>query len=140
MIGAVLDRLKAQCASVRLFGRIADLAALDASTGAPKSVPAVFVFVNEEAAAENERINGLLQRNELDVALLIIARNLTDAAGGAAAADIDALRDQVRGALLGWSPDGYAPFEAVSGRIVGVRAGYLRYEIILSTAHYLEAS
>ena len=88
MIASILDRLKTQCPAFRLFGRVADLAALEASQGAPRAVPAIYAFVAEEAAAENERVTGpLLQRNEIDVALLIITRNVSDPAGGAASGD-----------------------------------------------------
>lgn len=142
MIEAVVAHLKAECPAIRLFGRIADLAALDQASGGPKATPAAFVFIAEEAAAENERATaGILQRNEVDLAVLLIVRNVADAAGGAAASDIDALKETVRLALLGWQPgETCEPIEAVSFRVVGIRNGFVRYELIFSTAHYLEAS
>ena len=109
-------------------------------TGAPAALPAAYVFVGEEGSAENERLNGVLQRTEVDLKVVIITGNVSDASGGAAAADLEALKAAVRTALLGWQPTGADDIiTSVGGELVRARDGLVWWEMTFATAFYLEA-
>ena len=107
----------------------------------PDAVPAAYVFVKEEASAPTDRMTGpVLQRVETDLAVLIIAGNVSDAQGAAAAVDLEALKAAVRGALIGYVPAATngEPVQHVSGQLVQFKGGYAWHEDLYSAATYLE--
>ncbi|HSI41766.1 MAG TPA: hypothetical protein VLA00_14580 [Xanthobacteraceae bacterium] len=136
IVDEIIARLKSAPGSpFRLIGAAAGVASI---VDNPPAVPAAYVFVKEEGSTENERINGLLQRTELDIVVLIITENVADATGAAAAGDIEQLKGSVRKRLLGWQPaSAEEPLSHVGGELVRARGGALWWEMTLAAAVYL---
>lgn len=136
IVAEVIERLRARTGSP--FGLIegaAELASLGSAQ--PTALPAAYVYTAEEAASENERINGVLQRLEIDLAVVVVAGNVSDATGGAAASDIESLKRFVRSALVGWEPPSADDVVTnVGARIVRVRDGAVWCEMTFATALY----
>lgn len=123
----------------RLVAGAAEFAAIDA---APKASPAAIVFIEREASEENNRALGgpVLQRSEIDVAVIIITRNVSDATGGAAAQDIDALKEKVRAALIGMVPTssvGGTPVEHLEGELLRARGGWIWQREVFAAVTYI---
>lgn len=101
----IIERLRARLAAaqsgVRLVGGAADLGAAEAT--APVT-PSVFVMPLSDRASEPEMIGLHLQRVEQTFSTILVIANRRDARGGAAVDELEALRAQVRTALLGWVP------------------------------------
>lgn len=134
----VRDRLEALPTA---FSLVAGLAELSLLTDAPAVTPAAYVFVKDKAGGENSRMNGVLQRIEADVAIVIVVRNVADAAGAAALADAGDLERAVTETMLGWEPDVVEePFTFVSSAVVKARAGVVFLEVVFGTAWTLEAA
>ncbi len=116
-----------------------EFAAIDRSP--PTAMPAAFVLIETEESAESERGTGpVLQRCEADVAVVIVTDNVSDATGGAAAADLETLKAKVRGALIGFVPDaeGADPVQHISGELLKARGGTLWQKELFAVAFYLE--
>ncbi|RWB50839.1 hypothetical protein, partial [Mesorhizobium sp.] len=70
-----------------VFRLVDGAAAYAALSGEPKAMPAAYVITEQEVSGENERMTGaVLQRTEVDIAVVIVTRNVADNSGGAAAA------------------------------------------------------
>lgn len=138
MIGEFIARLRDRASPpFALVEGAAELASVGG--GAPNATPAAFVFTAEEAAGENERVTGVLQRMEVDVSVVIVTSNVSDAQGAAAAADIEALKMIVRGALVGWQPASTDDVVTnVGGKLVRAKEGLVWWELTFATALYLE--
>lgn len=137
MIAAeIIARLKDRAGtSFGLIEGAAELAAL--GNGQPMALPAAYVFIAEEAAGENERTTGVLQRVEIDVSVVLVAGNVSDATGAAAADDVETLKRTVRRALIGWQPASAEDVVTLVGaRIVRVREGAVWCEMTFATAAY----
>lgn len=110
----------------------------------PTALPAAYVLVEEENSAPSERLTGpVLQRCEIDVAVVIVTENVSDATGGAAASDIEALKQKVRAALIGLVPTGAqdgTPVEHVSGALLKARGGTIWHREVFLAVTYLEES
>lgn len=139
IVAEIIDRLRAEAMPpFALVEGAAELAAIGG--GAPMAQPAAYVFLGEEASAENDRIGALLQRTDCGISIVIVAGNVSDARGAAAAGDIEALKTAVRSCLLGWQPPSADDvITAAGGQMVRVRDGYVWWEMTLATAYYLEA-
>jgi len=136
IVREIIARLKAQASPpFALVAGSADLAALGSAR--PPALPAAYVFVSEEAAGENERVNAVLQRMEIDVCVVVVAGNVSDAHGGAAAADSEALKRAVRAALVGWQPPSAEDVVTnVGGKLVRAAGGTVWWELTFGTATY----
>lgn len=135
LVDEFVERISAQCGDkFRIIETVGDLARLK---DVPPAVPAAYVYIKEEAAAENTRINDVMQRTEVDVCVLIITRNLSDARGGAAATDIEVLKNAVRPACVGWQPaSAIDAVENVGGQLISAIGGTVRWEHTFSAAFY----
>ena len=81
----------------------------------------------------------MLQRLEIDVSVVIVASNLGDATGAAAAGDVETLKPAVRRALVGWQPASAEDvITNVGARIVRARDNYVWVEMTFATATYEE--
>ncbi len=130
-----------QSAAGSPFRIVEGAASLAAIVDQPLALPAAYVFVKEESSAENSRMNGVLQRTEADIALAIYAENVSDATGGAAAGDIEALKAFARGALVGWQPPSAAEaITHVGGNLIRARGGLLIWEMTLGVVFYVEGN
>jgi len=139
LVSEIIARLEA--IDPPAFAMVAGAIALAAVKGVPDAVPAAFVFVKEEASAPTHRATGpVLQRVEADVAVLIVAGNVSDAQGAAVAADLEDLKDAVRAALVGFVPTLTAgePLQHVSGQLVQFKGGYAWHEDLYSAVTHIE--
>lgn len=138
MIAAIIERLKAEASPpFSIVEGSADLASLGA--GQPNAMPAAYVFVAEEAAEENSRVNAVMQRMEIDVSVVVITSNVSDVQGAAASVEIETLKKAVRRALVGWQPEGADDvITNVGSRLVRVREGAVWVEMTFATATYEE--
>lgn len=140
IVAEIITRLQSVASPpFALIEGAAELAAL--GMGAPIAMPAAYVFVTEEASTENERVNAVLQRTELDIAVILVAASVADPRGDAAIADIEALKAVVRSALIGWQPPSADDvITSVGGRLVRARDGAVWWEMTLATAIYIGAT
>lgn len=139
LVSDVIARLQAIDPAV--FAIVEGAIGFAALKGVPAALPAAYVFVKEEASAPSERMTGpVLQRVETDLAVLIVAGNVSDAHGAAAAGDLEALKAAVRGALVGYVPDAThgEPLQHVSGQLVQFKGGTAWHEDLYSAVTYLE--
>ncbi|KQO53072.1 Gp37 family protein [Methylobacterium sp. Leaf85] len=138
MIQEIIDRLTAEASPpFSIVEGSAELASL--GTAQPNALPAAYVFISEEAAADNERVNAVLQRMEVDVSVVVITGNVSDAQGAAASVEIESLKKVVRAALIGWQPEGADDvLTNVGGRLVRARDGLVWWELTFATATYEE--
>lgn len=137
IVAEIIARLVDQASPpLALVEGAAELASL--GTGAPIATPAAYVFTKEEASAENERINGVLQRTDIDIAVVLVTRNVSDGQGEAAAGDLETVKAAVRPKLVGWQPASADDvITHVGGQLVRARDGYVWWEMTLATAIYL---
>lgn len=125
-----------------LFRIVEGAAAFAALVGEPKATPAAYVLTEEEVSSDNLRMTGpVLQRTEGDIAVIIVTRNVADSTGGAAADDIEVLKEAVRRRVIGFiptsSPDG-EPVIHISGNLLKARSGSVWQRELFGTAHYQE--
>jgi hypothetical protein len=77
------------------------------------------------------------QRVVVTVALIFVVRNLSDATGAAAAADLDGLRRAARAQMYGWAaaPE-FDPFERGNGHLLAFRDGHVWWQDLFITSYY----
>jgi len=103
----IIERLKA----LDKFAEVGGVAQFSRAEEMRQTVPAAFVLPLDNEA---QRINGELSRYSNAVsqyihdtfAVIIIARNVSDARGEAAIEELAALREAVVNSLVGWVPPG----------------------------------
>lgn len=135
MITETIARLRAQIAT--LGAALVDgAAAFGAATETnPVSTPAIYVVPLSETPAPTQ-FDGV-QRVTGDMAIVCAVRNLTDARGEAAQIDLQALRVNVKAALLGWVPaDGHTAIERGAGRLLAFRDGHLWWQDIYRSNYF----
>ncbi len=139
MISTILARLQEAGTPFRIAGGAAQLAEVK---DRPAQLPAVYAYVARERSEPNEQMNAHRQRMAVDIAVVIVAGNLSNATSlsAAAADDLDALKSYVRGQLLGWSFGALDPFEHVEGEMQSALSGVVWFEDVYTTATYLEAA
>lgn len=128
MIAAVLARLRAECGAViKVIGGAADFQ--QATAAAPTDTPAAYVLQLPEAPRPGQFVGDGIQRVDASVAVVVVCRNVSDAKGAAASADIGALRDAVKSALMGWQPGtGIAPLERGRGEPMAFGNGLMWWQ------------
>ncbi|RUY11943.1 hypothetical protein EOA25_04695 [Mesorhizobium sp. M2A.F.Ca.ET.040.01.1.1] len=125
-----------------VFRLVDGAAAYAALSGEPKAMPAAYVITEQEVSGENERMTGaVLQRTEADIAVVIVTRNVADNSGGAAAADIETLKEKVRRKLVGYVPtssqDG-EPVTHIEGKLLRMKSGVVWQRELFGAAYYQE--
>ena len=138
IVSAIVARLEAITPPV--FSIVAGAAEFASIDTVPTATPAAYVIVEQEQSAENPRATGpVLQQTAMDIAVIIIAGNVSDSTGAAAASDIEALKSKVRRALIGFEPDQEAtPIEHISGELLKLRHGTVWHKELYGTTTYLE--
>ncbi len=122
------------------FGLVEGIAALSLLVDGPASSPAGYVFEKESAAGPNERVGAVLQRVEIDIAVVVVTENVAGDHAGAALVESAAIEHQVLVSLLGWQPAGaIEPLTFVSATTVRAKAGIVWRELVFATCTYLEA-
>ncbi len=138
IVEEVSDRLKDIDPAV--FRLVAGAAELASVKDAPPTAPAAYVFVESEAAGDNERITGVLQRVERDVAVVVVAKNASGTTGAAAYQDVEQLKVQAFAALIGWQPESAAEeLTFVGSQLVRARNGHVWLQLTFSAPYYLES-
>ena len=107
MMDLAIARLRATCLTpsgpLRLVDGAVEYAALNAPPPLAK-MPAAYVIPVSATAGPNGLANGVRQRVEETIGVIILAAKLTDPRGNAAAQSIDAVSNTIRAALVGWQP------------------------------------
>jgi hypothetical protein len=117
-LAPIIARLQDQCPALRQV--------IPALTGAvPASYPAAYVLPLADAADENRLMGAHSQRITAKFAVEIMVKHAAQAAsGGPAGEQLEAVREEVRAALKGWSPGPeFTPIDYLSGRLVNFDAG-----------------
>ena len=139
IVADVITRLKEMASPpFRIIAGALELAAVKEQ---PAATPAAYVFIESEAAADNETITGAVrQRVEADLAVVIVAGNAVGGAGGALASDLESLKATVRTALVGWQPASSEDVVTfVASELVRAKGGYAACQLTFSAPYYLEA-
>lgn len=105
----VLARLKSQLTGFRKIGGAADLEAIGSGV---VPAPAVFLLPGKEVASDIDIAGDTIQRVLARFSLVLAISNKGDAQGGGALGELEPFRDQIKAALLGWSPA--SGFDAVT--------------------------
>lgn len=103
------------------------------------TLPVAYVLSAREVTAENTRVTGrVLQRQERDVMVVIVAEDLGDADGDVTQDALEALKAWGRAQLIGFKPsDMKDPITHVSGEVVQAVAGCVWFEDVYSAPIYL---
>lgn len=136
---SIILRLREQCPELRLVGGAAQLeSAIEALT----ATPAAFVLPARESATESPFMDQTVQQEVLaEFAVVIAAANLADDEGAAARESLQAVRDSVRTALLGWTPDdAMSGCEFVSGELAQFKDSLLWWTDSYSTTFLLRSA
>lgn len=134
-VPAWIQRLRDQATSFRQFGGAADLATAQDAT---VTMPSGYVYpVAETAEGSDTGTEVISQRVTARVAVAIAAKNLRDARGDAALADLAALRQEILSALLGWTPNGeFTPVQFARGQLVKFSNAVLWWQDEFTTQFY----
>ncbi|WP_429813551.1 phage tail terminator protein [Ensifer sp. B1-9] len=137
MIRSIVDRLMEPGTPFRIVGGAGALASVK---DRPPQVPAAYVYEAADRSHPTERATGLiLQRNEGDIAVVIVTENLSGTDDFEAAEDIVNLRKYVRRRLVGFIPtDAADPLQHVAGEMQQAVNSTIWFEDVYSTAHYIE--
>lgn len=139
MIDLVVARLRANATTLKLVEPAAEYAALKAPPPAARQ-PAAYVIPQRDTAGRNNVIGAVRQRVGASFGVIIMLGNLRDARGGQAVADIDAVKADVRAALLGWTPQtGWEPVLMGAGSLIDIDQGVLVWMESFSTAYQFRA-
>lgn len=103
-------------------------------------LPVAFVLSAREVSAENSRATGaILQRQERDVMVVIVAEDLGDADGDAVQDELERLKTWCRTQLIGFKPtDMVDLITHVEGNVVEARNGCVWFEDTFSAPIYLK--
>ena len=123
MISDIIERLQALPEFLAVSGAAGFASAADPATGKPRAVPAAFVLRLSESGEPSLTYMRAEQRVGVAVGIVIVARNLQDAKGAEAIADLDALRAAARTALLGWAPPNADPLIFDAGSLLAFKNG-----------------
>lgn len=135
-LAPVIARIRSQVTALKFVGGAADLAAAAEDL---KIAPAAYVYALAERAARSGGIGYVAQQVTARFGVVIAARNLRDARGEAAAADLEPLRTSVRAALVGWAPAaGYDRCEYVGGRLLQLAQAVLWWQDDFETTYAIK--
>lgn len=103
-LDSIAERLRAEVPALRHVGGAAEFVA---AVDHVPAVPAAFVLPLREDALDSPFMDGFVQQVVgCEFVVMLVARDLSDAAGGAAVQALAPLRKAVAAALLGWTPTG----------------------------------
>lgn len=128
MIDAVIARLEAEAASLVTVDHAFFMEPVDDLAA---EVPAVYAYPGDEIAARSAHDNVVVQQVTEQIALVIVCP----------VASFVAIRDEVRGALLGYQPAAnLTDLEYVSGKPLDIRGDYLWYRQTYITEYHIRQS
>lgn len=134
MIAEIRQRL-ADVGALKLIGGAAEFQT--AADGNPKAVPAAYVLPMDETPGDRPFSGDDIQQIDIAVAVVLVLKNVAEPKGGAAVDDLQALRDEVKIALLGWVPiTGYASLSRGRSNLLAFRDGYLWWQDTYVSSFY----
>jgi hypothetical protein len=135
MLAEIVTRLKSQVPSLVMVGRAADFQV--AAESNPPATPAAYILSLSEEATPSALASDVAQRVALVIGVVLVVRNVADAQGLAAQADMDVLRAAVKAVLLGWPPiDDADPLERASSHLLAFRDGHMWWQDSYITAFF----
>ena len=135
MIAAIVAYLETNKAALglKLIGGAAEFQA--AAEANPAAVPAAFVITLDESAGPSLVVPVVEQRVAVNVGIVLVVRNVSDATGAASQVDMEALRAKVKAKLLGWSPaDGCDALERSRSHLLAFKQGHMWWQDAYTTA------
>jgi len=135
LIDLVIARLKSQVPNLKKVGTAADLGL--AKGDASNQYPRAYVMVVAEHGSQNRYMTGAVaQERQVHLAVVLVARNVRDAAGAAAGADMEVLRQVTDAALFGWTPtEVHQPLVFSTGKLLTLLDGELWWQDEYATAY-----
>jgi hypothetical protein len=131
-----IARLKTATGSTfKLVGGAADF---DAASDALAAAPAAFVIEQANGAGPNLTVGVVTQQVSVQVGIVIAVRMVKDSRGQADQSSLEAARQAVRAALLGWSPEpGSDACSYAGGQLLEFTPGLLWWQDAYSTGHVI---
>ena len=103
----------------------------------PAATPAAYVFPLDESASPSPVTPDIHQRVAVNLAVVLVVRNLGDAKGAGAATDMETLRQAVKAVLLGFCPGaGFYPLERGRSHLLAFRDGYMWWQDAYATVYH----
>lgn len=137
LIVDIIARLDADKAAsgLKIVGGAAQFQA--AAETKPLATPAAYVMLLEESPGESEMASDLIQLVRVTVGVVLAERNVADAKGAAAAADMESLRNKVKAQLFGFSPSqSFAPLQRGPGKLLAFSDGLMWWQDTYFTSYY----
>lgn len=112
----------------------AELAALLAANQIPQVTPAGFALPGALRPGNADAAAGIFRQGVTETVLFVlVTRNAGDATGARSLPEISQLINQIVAAVCGWGPaEAIGVFQLAGGRLAGVRAGAVFYELHFS--------
>ena len=138
-LDTVIARLESECLALKLVGGSANF---EQAVAALATFPAAFVLPAKEAGAPNEWASQVVeQRVQVDFAVVLAVRDLTDSQGSKAHDALFPVRGPVRDALLNWTPDGCEEgISFVSGDLMAFDNGVLWWADTYRTGYMIRSA
>lgn len=137
LLALVINRLRDRVTALRSIAGAADLRTAQSEL---KRAPAAWVFLAAERAGANETVQVVSQRVAATFGVLLAVQNVSDAHGAAARDDLEAVRANVRTALLAWPPDAdHEPCVFRTGRLLAFGDQVLWWVDEYETSYYVRA-
>ena len=138
LLAPVIARLKSQVSLLRHVGAAASLEQAVANVAA---FPCAYLLAPREDAAPNEMINIVRHTVADRFSVLLAVKDVADATGESALAQIDAIRPTIIAALLNWSPDStHDPIEFKAGQLLYAADGIAAWSDTFVTFHPLRSA
>lgn len=134
-VATVIERLRTNAASFsqRVYG-LAELYAADFESKEGTSRPCAFVTLSADDAQNGTEEIGITPHILEQFGVVLCLSNTTDDDGQTAQQSVHALRAEVFGAILNWSPAaGYLPVQYVGGRFLAANKVSYLYQLSFST-------
>lgn len=134
----IIDRINEQ---VPTLLQIAGAAGLAQAATDLKQYPAAYVIPSAERANGSRTGTTVVsQQNSVRFAVILAVRNLRDARGDQAQADLLTLREEIMSALHGWQPHAdFDPLEYSGGRLLQLTDQVLWWQDEFLTTHLLRS-
>lgn len=103
----------------------------------PTATPAAYVLPMAETPGDRQFSGNDIQKFDVSAAVVLVLKNVADPKGGAVLDDLQALRDKVKTALLGWVPlVGYASLSRGRANLLAFRDGHLWWQDTYHSSFY----
>lgn len=134
-INNIIAQIQTHCPSIHSVSGAIKL--MEAMENPPQGVTA-YVVPTGENSERNSTLNVITQKINASFAVLVMmVYSMNDDTGAQAYADIQAVRDELTNALLGFVPfDGASPIEHTSGSLANISPGVLMWNDEFVTDYY----